>query len=326
MKKILLSLFCLFQFISLFAVNAKYKSENYSLNLSYNDVITPGDAIFVRLNVTLPKNHKKTKDKDKEIEQKATLQMLSDKKVIETAPFYLVSKSKKSNSFEMLCGIPVSLWLSDGNYSVKLIFANSDDDVKEFILPTTFKNRTFNKEILELDQKNTAIKTDNSPERSSQIEKLNTILFTTMPGDVFALKPFTSPTTSNRYTAYCGDRRVYSYSNGKSSTSLHYGNDYGIPVGSEITACADGKVVLAENRISTGYSIVIEHLPGLYSLYYHLSEMSVKEGDMVKQNQVIGKSGDTGLATGPHLHWEMRLNGSAVRPEFFLQDFAFSGE
>ena len=107
---------------------------------------------------------------------------------------------------------------------------------------------------------------------------------------------------------------------------MHFGNDYGIPEGSTVSACADGKVVIAENRISTGWSIVVEHLPGLYSLYYHLSEMEVKEGDMVKQGQEIGKSGSTGLATGPHLHWEMRLNGEAVRPEFFISNFSFEPE
>ena len=57
---------------------------------------------------------------------------------------------------------------------------------------------------------------------------------------------------------------------------------------------------------------------------YTLSSMNVKPGDYVKQNQLIGKSGSTGLATGPHLHWEMRLNAGAVRPEFFMEDFTFS--
>ena len=144
-----------------------------------------------------------------------------------------------------------------------------------------------------------------------------------MPSDIYSLKKFTTPTESQRYTAYCGDRRTYVYTNGKSSTSLHYGNDYGVPTGTEVKACAGGKVVMAESRISTGWSVVIEHLPGLYSLYYHMSELNVKEGDMVNQGQLIGKSGATGLATGPHLHWEVRLNGSAVRPEFFLSDFTF---
>ncbi len=319
MKKLIISIFALLNFGLLFAATAKYESENYNLNLNYNDVITPGDAIFVRMNITVPKTHKKSKN---EPEKKATLQLLQDKKVIESAPFYSL-KTKKANITEMLCGIPVSLWLKDGNYSLKIIYADSDSDIKEFILPSRLKMRNFPEEVLELDERNSNIKTDNSPERIAQIEKLNNILFTSMPSDIFSLKKFTTPTESQRYTAYCGDRRTYIYTNGKSSTSLHYGNDYGVPTGTEVKACAAGKVVLAETRISTGWSVVIEHLPGLYSLYYHMSELAVKEGDMVNQGQLIGKSGATGLATGPHLHWEVRLNGSAVRPEFFLSDFAF---
>ena len=319
MKKLIISILCILQLSLLFAVSAKYESEEYTISVNYNDTITPGDAIFVRMTVSSPKNHKKSKT---ESEKKATLQLLHDKKVIETAPFYPL-KTKKQNITEMLCGVPVSLWLKEGNYSVKVIYANSDSDVKEFILPSRLVMRTFPEEVIQLDDKNTSIKTDNSPERAAQIEKLNNILFTTMPSDIYSLKKFTTPTESQRYTAYCGDRRTYAYSNGKSSTSLHYGNDYGVPTGTEVHSCAAGKVVMAENRISTGWSVVVEHLPGLYSLYYHMSELSVKEGDMVNQGQLLGKSGATGLATGPHLHWEVRLNGSAVRPEFFLDDFAF---
>ncbi len=318
MKKIVLILICFLQLNLIFAASAKYESENYNLNIRYNDVITPGDAIFVRMNISLPKNHKKAKG---EPEKKATLQLLQDKKVIESAAFYPLKT--KSNSTEMLCGIPVSLWLKEGNYSIKVIYADSESDIKEFILPSHLQMRTFPEEVIQLDAKNTSIKTDNSPERAAQIDKLNNILFTTMPSDIFSLKKFTTPTESQRYTAYCGDRRTYAYSNGKSSTSLHYGNDYGVPTGTEVRSCAAGKVVMAESRISTGWSVVVEHLPGLYSLYYHMSELSVKEGDMVNQGQLLGKSGATGLATGPHLHWEVRLNGSAVKPEFFLSDFTF---
>ena len=319
MKKLLLAILCVFQINLIFAASAKYESENYNLNLNYNDVISPGDAIFVRMNITIPKTHKKSKN---EPPKKATLQLLQDKKVIESAPFYQL-KSKKTNITEMLCGIPVSLWLKDGNYSIKLIYADTDNDIKEFILPSRLEMREFPEEVLQLDERNSNIKTDTSPERAAQIEKLNNILFTTMPSDIFSLKKFTTPTESQRYTAYCGDRRTYVYTNGKSSTSLHYGNDYGVPTGTEVRSCAAGKVVMAETRISTGWSVVVEHLPGLYSLYYHMSELSVKEGDMVSQGQLLGKSGATGLATGPHLHWEVRLNGSAVRPEFFLTDFTF---
>jgi murein DD-endopeptidase MepM/ murein hydrolase activator NlpD len=205
-------------------------------------------------------------------------------------------------------------------------FNLSKNKFKEFELPLTFTEKTFFEETIELDAKNTEIKTDNSPKRASQIDKLNSILLTIMPSDVYSLEKMTVPTDSTRYTSYFGDRRTYAYTNGKSSTSIHHGNDYGVPTGTPINSCAAGRVVMAEDRISTGYSVVIEHLPGLYSLYYHLSELLVKEGDMIKQGELIGKSGATGLATGPHLHWEMRLNGASVRPEFFLSNFTFEQE
>ena len=322
MKKIIiLSSILISLFSNLFATSAKYSDENYTLDFEYNDIIIPGDAIFARMKITTPKSHKKLKTEN---ERKAVLQLYNDKKVIESSPFYTISKKKNTTTIEMLSGLPISTWITEGNFSLKVVFNLGDDDKdKEFTLPITFQSREFNQEDIPLDQKNTEIRSDNSPQRAKQIEKLNNILFTSMPDDVYNLKAFTYPTESKRYTAYFGDRRKYIYSNGKSSTSLHYGNDLGIPEGSSVTSCAEGRVVMAENRITTGYSIVIEHLPGLYSLYYHLSEMKVQEGDYVKQGQLIGKSGSTGLATGPHLHWEIRLNGSAVRPEFFVKNFTF---
>lgn len=322
MKKFLVILLITLQFSLLFGATAKYQSEEYNIFVNYNDKITQGDAIFVKMTISLPKTHKKSKI---DSEKKATLQLLQDKKVIETSPFYQINKKKQSTT-ELLCGIPVSLWLKDGNYSLKVIYSDPDLEVKEFILPTELSLRTFPEEVIELDDTNTAIKTDNSPERAAQIEKLNNILFTSLSTDIYSLKKFVSPTTSQRYTSYFGDKRTYLYTNGKSSSSFHYGNDYGVPTGTNVTACADGRVVMAETRISTGWSVVIEHLPGLYSLYYHMNELNVKEGDMVKQGDLIGKSGSTGLATGPHLHWEIRLNGSAVRPEFFLDNFTFVNE
>lgn len=321
MKKFLLITFILLITSSAFAVTAKYADENYIIDIEYNEIVVPGDAIFARMTITYPKNHKKNKN---DTEKKAALQFLQDKKVIENVPFYSISKKRNSGSMELLCGLPVSPWLTEDTYSLKLLFDLDEiENVKEVNLPINFQMRTFDSEDIELNEKNTDIKNDYSPERMAQIEKLNDILFTSMANDVYSLKKFTSPTTSTRYTAHFGDRRKYIYTNGKSSTNLHYGNDYGIPEGSPVTACGEGRVVMAENRISTGWSVVIEHLPGLYSLYYHLSEMNVKEGDYIKQGELLGKSGSTGLATGPHLHWEVRLNGSAVRPEFFMNDFAF---
>ena len=168
-KKIIIALAAFIQISFCFAKTAVFQSENYHLTVTYNEEIVPGDAVFVRMTVTLPKNHKKAKN---DSEKKGALQLYLDKKIIEKANFYSIGKKKSSQTYtDMLCGIPVSPWLTNGNYSLKVIFSFGEDETGEFILPVTFKSRTFIEEVVELDAANTAIKTDNSPERTAQIEK-----------------------------------------------------------------------------------------------------------------------------------------------------------
>ena len=73
-------------------------------------------------------------------------------------------------------------------------------------------------------------------------------------------------------------------------------------------------MALAEPLTVRGNAVIIDHGLGVHSGYYHLSEISVQEGQQVKKGDVVGKVGDTGLATGPHLHWEIRVNGINVDP------------
>jgi murein DD-endopeptidase MepM/ murein hydrolase activator NlpD len=72
--------------------------------------------------------------------------------------------------------------------------------------------------------------------------------------------------------------------------------------------------VLAANLYYSGNTIIIDHGLGLYSYFGHMSEFSAKEGDRVRSGQIIGKVGATGLVTGPHLHWTVRLVGSRIDP------------
>jgi murein DD-endopeptidase MepM/ murein hydrolase activator NlpD len=71
-------------------------------------------------------------------------------------------------------------------------------------------------------------------------------------------------------------------------------------------------------RIVTGNTVIIEHAPGIYSLYYHLDRINVQEGAIVTAGAVIGLSGSTGLSTGPHLHWELRINTEGTDPDAFV--------
>jgi murein DD-endopeptidase MepM/ murein hydrolase activator NlpD len=96
--------------------------------------------------------------------------------------------------------------------------------------------------------------------------------------------------------------------------SPHSGEDFSVPEGTPVKATNSGKVVLVGNYFFTGNSIFVDHGLGCYSMYFHLSRIDVKKGQAVKKGAVIGKVGATGRATGPHLHWGIRLNGARVNP------------
>ena len=86
--------------------------------------------------------------------------------------------------------------------------------------------------------------------------------------------------------------------------STHNGIDFACPMGSNVYASADGKVVWVGNNNTYGYAVIIEHQDGYLTLSAHLSEIKVHTGDYVYGGQIIGKTGNTGNSTGPHLHFE----------------------
>ncbi len=96
--------------------------------------------------------------------------------------------------------------------------------------------------------------------------------------------------------------------------SPHSGVDLRAPEGTPIHACNDGMVVLVGEMFFSGKSVVLDHGFGMYSMYFHLSEARVQEGEAIPRGAVIGLVGSTGRASGPHLHWGVRLNGARVDP------------
>jgi len=116
-------------------------------------------------------------------------------------------------------------------------------------------------------------------------------------------------------SAVFGSQRIF---NGKTS-SPHLGLDLRVSSGTPVAAMNDGTVVLARPMYFEGNFVVLDHGEGLLTLYLHLSEFKVKEGDQVKRGQVIGLSGGTGRATGPHLHVAVRWQGTYLDPASLLR-------
>ena len=101
--------------------------------------------------------------------------------------------------------------------------------------------------------------------------------------------------------------------------TFHEGIDFPALRGTTITAAASGKVIFAGQHPEYGKMIDIDHGNGLVTRYAHASQLLVKEGDLVLRGQAIAKVGTTGRSTGPHLHYEVRLNGTPQNPARFFE-------
>lgn len=101
----------------------------------------------------------------------------------------------------------------------------------------------------------------------------------------------------------------------------HNGTDIGASYGTDILAADGGVVAIAQRSSSYGNYIVINHGNGTTTLYAHCSRLLVSVGDVVTQGQVIGYVGDTGIVTGPHLHFEVSVNGTRVNPLDYFTNY-----
>jgi murein DD-endopeptidase MepM/ murein hydrolase activator NlpD len=159
--------------------------------------------------------------------------------------------------------------------------------------------------------------TEPSPEQQEQIKKDQEI-----KRDAFArVSPgrewsgtFAPPVTAETSDQF-GTRRVF---NGVTK-SVHQGLDYRVGPGTPVVAVNRGTVLLARPLYFEGNCVVIDHGQGLLSLYLHLSELKVKEGDRLERGTELGRSGASGRATGPHLHLAVRWQGIYLNPDVLLK-------
>jgi len=182
--------------------------------------------------------------------------------------------------------------------------------------------REFRHEDVVLSSTLSDLRTSDDPRKQVETRFLQDLTAEFNPTAIYHLGSYLWPIELTRRTSLFGDRRTYLYSDGETAFSIHIGLDLASPQGTVVHASGAGLVRMARNRIVTGNTVVIEHLPGVFSLYYHLRDLSVTEGDRVAPGQPIGSVGATGLATGPHLHWEFRIGGVSVDPESVLPGLA----
>jgi hypothetical protein len=120
--------------------------------------------------------------------------------------------------------------------------------------------------------------------------------------------------TNSKVEANFADARTYVYKNETIDNAYHLGYDLSVTKHYPAEAANSGVVAFVGDLGIYGNTVIIDHGLGLFTLYSHLSSIDVKVGDPIKQRQIIGKTGETGLAAGDHLHFGVYLHGLAILP------------
>jgi murein DD-endopeptidase MepM/ murein hydrolase activator NlpD len=155
-----------------------------------------------------------------------------------------------------------------------------------------------------------------SPEQLERIRRERKIIdavltsFTAAPVDGLSLLP---PVPGNRSSSF-GYRRFFN----DQPRSPHKGMDISARSGTPIAASRDGIIAATGNYFFNGKTVLIDHGQGFVTMYCHMSEITVAEGQSISGGEIIGAVGATGRVTGPHLHFGTYLNGTAVDPAIFL--------
>ena len=126
---------------------------------------------------------------------------------------------------------------------------------------------------------------------------------------------FIKPISGGRLSSSFGPRKAPK----KGASTYHKGIDWAVPTGTAVFASCGGTVAKAGWGSGYGYVVYINHEDGSQTRYGHLSKVLVKAGQTVKQGERIALSGNTGVSTGPHLHFEILMNGKQVNPAKYLK-------
>jgi len=218
----------------------------------------------------------------------------------------LLKHPTKKDSFFVL--LPVDY--KTKNKKIQLLHVEGEKQEK---IVLHVKKGAYKKETLKVNPKK--VKPPKSEENRIWKEYLESKkIYATVTKKRYWNSPFLMPLNSKITSAY-GNARVF---NG-SLKGFHSGTDFRAPTGTNLKAVNDGVVVVASNRYYSGNAVIIDHGEGIYSSYSHLSKILVKEGQKVKQKEILGLSGATGRVTGPHLHFSIIIESKKIDPLDFIE-------
>lgn len=149
----------------------------------------------------------------------------------------------------------------------------------------------------------------------NEYARIDSLIAETRPERLWTSERWIAPIANQPFSSNFGQYRILN----DSVQTRHTGWDQTTPTGTPVSAMQAGEVIFAGQLDIRGNYIMIDHGWGVYSGYAHLSQMNVELGQAVEQGQIIGASGTTGRSSGPHLHWEIALEGEWIDGALFLE-------
>ena len=229
----------------------------------------------------------------------------------------LVNKSQDENEDEVIIALQNELEITYKYYEIASnneVIENVKDEETAEKLVNEIKELSNNEVELTINEKTTKeleeIQIDDlEVAKENTVEKLN-IDTTESIADINGIKVATLPVTGTISSRYGVSSKI--------RVSTHTGLDIAATTGTPIKVVADGTVTFAAYSGSYGYLVKVDHGNGVETWYGHTSKMLVKEAQAVKAGDTIALVGSTGNSTGPHLHFEVRINGEHVNPQKYL--------
>ncbi len=211
-----------------------------------------------------------------------------------------------SGTYQGLVGIDLNT--SPGTYEVRAIATDGSQGILTGVFSLRVEKVDFSTQRLTLPRSMVDLDAKTLDRVNREMKRLKA-LFKTSRDERLWDGAFVRPVEGAITTAF-GLRRVI---NGQ-PRSPHTGLDLRAPEGTPVRACNSGVAVLVDDLFFSGTSVILDHGWGMYSMYFHLSEALVHQGDEVAKGAILGRAGSTGRATGPHLHWGVKVNGARVDP------------
>jgi len=224
--------------------------------------------------------------------------------------------SKQNGTYEGLIGIDMNT--RPATYEIKVVAADGGSGVYSSALSLKVEKVDFGIQKLSLPPSMVDLDAKTQERVNKEARRL-IALFQAFRDERLWRGAFIRPVEGELSGAF-GLRRIMN----RQRQNPHTGVDLQAEEGTPVLACNSGMVVLVDHLFLSGKSVVLDHGWGLYSMYFHLSEILAKEGDRVSKGAMLGRVGSTGRSTEPHLHWGIRMNGARVDPLSLLNIKAHS--